>query len=1223
MSFKSATVSNGGTTTGFDPAPIIPSTTLEGDALVAIVGTTDNAPDISPTPPSGWTLQASASMPIDGTAAVSPHAVWIYMRDGGASAADEAAAGSGTYTWTFGGAEEQYAVMINADPALWGEFAKNEVTGAQTSINAPTVTTSVDDELVFHCALKDAGIAFTSTPSGTNLAELDLIIGATSGAGGAARGVWEEFPASTVTGVKAFTHASEESNGYTFSLTPDAADGIDSVDSSGYGDLSDELDFDDTNVDINGSGFGATIGASDVYLSPNDLLSEAGEVDITAAVNTWADGVINLDFSQLSQGVIDDLHTMGPGARFIIVNVGGVPATTEYFLAVALHRPKALEMAEVSALVPTTTTQRLTGFSGTFGGGRAEETAAQNPSTTDTNVADNGNREDLWAVEARPASREVQYDFRVLYGGVVADTITQTPQVTISGIQQIAVGQVIETDLAQAVTAAPGNVNVPVGQVTETNLAQAIVVAGAIALAVGQVTETDLAQAVTPVSGATTISIGQVIETDLAQPVTVQAAINIPVGQITETDLAQAVTAVPGTSTIVVGQVIETDLAQAIAPVFLSPFEIVLSANVPTGGIATTDRLTGGNTHGGGRLTDDSNPDDAVDLGNNESGEWAFVLKGSGTEVLGEQYSFRLVIDPGTLLDTYTVEPKWTIEEPGIAVGQVIETDTANAVTVVPGLTGIAVGQVIETDIAAAIVVEIALSVGQVTETDLAQIVTPVPGIATIAVGQVTEIDLAQAVTVVPGATSIAVGQITEIDLAQIVTPVPGELAIVVGQVTEIDLAQPVTVVPGVTLIPVGQVIETDLAQAVGFSQGIAVPLGQASETDIAQPVTAFAGTATIVTGQVIETDLAQPITAIPEVVLISVGQVIETDLAQAITIQPSIGIAVGQVIETDLAQAITVQTVVTTVVGQVTETDLAQPVGFSQGIAIPLGQAIETDLAQVVTPVPGETTIVLGQVIETDLAQSITVQTAINIAVSQVIETDLAQPITIDQEQPVAVGQVIEIDLAQVVTPVAGELIEAVGQVIETDLAQPVTVQPSIGIAVGQITETDLAQSVTALPGTATIVVGQVVEIDLAQLVEVSVPGWGDVFNAVGYFPTGETVTIELYDPLDKSLIALNSNECPENNVTGLYIWDTTKLTVQPTGYKEYAFKMTDGTSFVGGIINMFDAEDSVKLLEIWRRLALDPDNPLTNKDDGSIQATDIDIVATVSGKDIIQDRS
>ncbi len=214
MSFKQVTVSNGGTSAGFDPVLTVPSQTLEGDRLTVVVQTSDNAPDITPTPP-GWTLEASGSMPIDGTAAVSPSAVWIYGKD--ASAADESGAGSDTYTWTFSGSEEQCGWMVLTDPATFGEFAKNELTGNRTTIDAPTVTTTVVDELVFHCALKDGGVAFTSTPAGTLF--MDETFGATSGAGAAARGVYAEFGIGG-TGVKAFTHASEESNGYTFSLVP-------------------------------------------------------------------------------------------------------------------------------------------------------------------------------------------------------------------------------------------------------------------------------------------------------------------------------------------------------------------------------------------------------------------------------------------------------------------------------------------------------------------------------------------------------------------------------------------------------------------------------------------------------------------------------------------------------------------------------------------------------------------------------------------------------------------------------------------------------------------------------------------------------------------------------------------------------------------------------------------------------------------------------------------
>ena len=221
MSFKAVDIDNGGATTGYDPVLTVPGSALEGDRMTVVVQTSDNDPSIAPTPPATetWTLEASGSMPVDGTAAVSPAAVWIYGKD--VSADDETNAGTKTYTWTFGGSEEQCGVLILSDPATFGQFAKNELTGTRTTIDAPSVTTTVANEDVYHCALKDAGIAFTGLPSG-DATVADEIFGATSGAGAALAIVREEFASIGATGVKAFTHASEESNGYTFSLEPDA-----------------------------------------------------------------------------------------------------------------------------------------------------------------------------------------------------------------------------------------------------------------------------------------------------------------------------------------------------------------------------------------------------------------------------------------------------------------------------------------------------------------------------------------------------------------------------------------------------------------------------------------------------------------------------------------------------------------------------------------------------------------------------------------------------------------------------------------------------------------------------------------------------------------------------------------------------------------------------------------------------------------------------------------
>jgi len=192
-----------------------------------------------------------------------------------------------------------------------------------------------------------------------------------------------------------------------------------------------EFDFDNTDVDIVGAGFETPRNTGTVYLSDaSTLAGSANEKEIDGAVNTWADALVNLNFSGLSQAEIDSLHTLGPGtSRWIILtNDTG----DEGSFQITLHRPQALEMVLSPNFAPSVTTARLTGMSGTFGGGRIEETAAQNPSTTTTNVASDGNREDVWNMQVKANAREVSYDFRVLYDGVVADTVTQTPQLTVS-----------------------------------------------------------------------------------------------------------------------------------------------------------------------------------------------------------------------------------------------------------------------------------------------------------------------------------------------------------------------------------------------------------------------------------------------------------------------------------------------------------------------------------------------------------------------------------------------------------------------------------------------------------------------------------------------------------------------------------------------------------------------------------------------------------------------
>jgi len=81
---------------------------------------------------------------------------------------------------------------------------------------------------------------------------------------------------------------------------------------------------------------------------------------------------------------------------------------------------------------------------------------------------------------------------------------------------------------------------------------------------------------------------------------------------------------------------------------------------------------------------------------------------------------------------------------------------------------------------------------------------------------------------------------------------------------------------------------------------------------------------------------------------------------------------------------------------------------------------------------------------------------------------------------------------------------------------------------------------------------------------------GAGDIYNAAAAFPTGSTVTIVLYDPILLTAIPVDNDSCLEVESTGTYVWNSSKLTVEPTDYQEYIWSMTDGITFEDGVIRV-----------------------------------------------------
>lgn len=107
-----------------------------------------------------------------------------------------------------------------------------------------------------------------------------------------------------------------------------------------------------------------------------------------------------------------------------------------------------------------------------------------------------------------------------------------------------------------------------------------------------------------------------------------------------------------------------------VHPILLSP-----STNIAASGEATTAQLTppsGKSTSDfvAGRMQDDENPADSVDVTTDDYTELEWCLTAvSGTAVNGDIYQFRATI-AGVPLDTYAVTPEWTIGTPSAGGGQ-------------------------------------------------------------------------------------------------------------------------------------------------------------------------------------------------------------------------------------------------------------------------------------------------------------------------------------------------------------------------------------------------------------------------------------------------------------------------------------------------------------------------------------------------------------------------
>jgi len=306
-----------------------------------------------------------------------------------------------------------------------------------------------------------------------------------------------------------------------------------------------------------------------------------------------------------------------------------------------------------------------------------------------------------------------------------------------AGGQTIAVGQVTETDLAQALAWAPKARLI--GQVSETDIAQAL--SARKTLGVAQVSEADLAQSIT---APRIIAVGQTAETDLAQALAWAPKARL-VAQATETDVAQLLTT---RKTTAIAQALETDNAQALSSrksvTVAQALETDLSQAI---GRAKAKAIT-----------------QAAEI------DLAQAMTSAKAKAIGQAQETDLA-QPVTAGGVHVV-----------AVNQVAETDTAQPIAWAPKARLVA--QAGEADVAQAVSSAKTKGIGLVLEIDTAQSVTRVK---TRTIGQAAESDVAQLVAHLKSRT---VGQALETDLAQLVAHLKTRA---VGQALETDFAQSIT----------------------------------------------------------------------------------------------------------------------------------------------------------------------------------------------------------------------------------------------------------------------------------------------------------------------------------------------------------------------------------------------------------------------------------------------
>ena len=511
-----------------------PTGVVSGDLLVLFCLSDDNgADDAFQDTKSGWTVMLQTG---DGSSSAKL-AIYYRISDGTEASTETVTmdAEDDVIGWylRISGVDQTTPINVQNEGASTTNSSNRAISG---------VTTTVDDCLAFYVLVFDGADGFPFSVSGTGWTETQE--GETPlGDGTDVSGCWGNKDMATQGATGTATVSMSASDGHAFcqfAIAP-APVGPTIADV----DTDNEIDDKQTAVTVAGTTYEAAQGTGKVEISDNATYGSGNVVAQT--VTSWSDTAIDITVV---------LGAMAPGTpRYVWVTNDSAERNATGF-QVHVHRAHAFQVSASAHIAASgeNTTARLAApagkTTGDFGGGRISDD--ENPGDA-VDLAADKYREDVLCMKAADDAEDAQYEFRLLYGGAVADTISQIPKWTVTSVgpQTATPSPVVAKFVIPAPTLVAGVATLTPAPVAAKFIVPAPTVTNALVVTPSPVVATFAVPAPTLVAGVATLTPSPVVATfSVGTPTLVAGAVTLTPAPVVAKFVVPAPTLVAGAVTL-------------------------------------------------------------------------------------------------------------------------------------------------------------------------------------------------------------------------------------------------------------------------------------------------------------------------------------------------------------------------------------------------------------------------------------------------------------------------------------------------------------------------------------------------------------------------------------------------------------------------------------------------------------------------------------------------